>query len=89
MIEVKFGKMTKRREKKHTFVGMRIEFSDSGKVNMLMKEYLDESIVSFGEYLGKKTNTPAKGDLLKIDEASNDLDEDKSERFHHTVSKLL
>lgn len=54
-----------------------------------MKEYLEESIVSFGKDLGKKATTPAKGGLFKIDETSEGLEEDKSERFHHIVSKLL
>ena len=89
MIESKFGTMTKRRGKNHVFVGMDIEFMGEGKVKILMKEYLEESIVAFGEDLGKKANTPAKGDLFTIDEESEDLDADKSERFHHIVSKLL
>ena len=89
MIESKFGTMTNRRGKKHTFVGMDIEFLGGGKVKILMKEYLEESIVSFGEDLYKKTTTPAKSDLFKIDEMSKRLDKDTSERFHHIVSKLL
>ena len=89
MIEGKFGTMTKRRGKKHVFIGMGIEFIGDGKVNTLMKEYLEESIVDFGEDLGKKANTPAKGNLFTIDEDSEDLDGEKSERFHHIVLKLL
>ena len=52
MTESKFGTMTKRRGKKHVFVGMSIEFIGDGKVKILMKEYLEESIVAFGEDLG-------------------------------------
>ena len=53
-IESKFGTMTKRRGKKHTFVGMDIDFVGGGKVKILMKDYMEESIVSFGEDLGKR-----------------------------------
>ena len=66
-----------------------IEFIGDGKVKILMKEYPEENIVAFGEHLGKKANIPAKGDLFTIDEESEDLDGEKSERFHHIVSKLL
>ena len=43
----------------------------------------------FGEDLGKNTTTPVKSDLFKVDETSKGLDEEKSERFHHIMSKLL
>ena len=89
MIEGKFGTMTKRRGKNHEFVGMGIMFIEDGKVEILMKEYLEESIMAFGEDIGKKVNTSVKGDLFTIDEESEDLDDEKSERFHHIVSKLL
>ena len=36
-----------------------------------------------------RANTPAKGDLFKIDMPSKALNEDKSEIFHRIVSKLL
>ena len=61
----KFGKMIKRRGKYHTFIGMDIELIDNGRVKILMKEYLEESIGSFGEDMGKKANIPAKGVYLK------------------------
>ena len=38
---------------------------------------------------GLRTITPAKGYLFKIDITSKALNEDKSEIFHHIVSKLL
>ena len=71
MIESKFSTMTKRRDKKHTFVGMDMRFIEEGKVKIPMKEYMGECIVSFGENLGENTTkTPAKGDLFKVDETS-------------------
>ena len=68
---------------------MYIEFVGGGKVKILIKDYLEESIVSFGEDLGKKATIPAKSNLLKVDEISKGLHEEKSERFHYIVSKLL
>ena len=89
MIGGKFVKIIKRRGKKHTFIGMDIELIDNGRVKILMKEYLEESIGSFGEDMGKKANIPAKGGLFKTDETSKDLNEDNSEIFYHIASKLL
>ena len=53
-----------------------------------MTPYLKESIEAFGEIIDKGASTPAKENLFEINE-SKELDEDKSERFHHVVSKLL
>lgn len=52
IIEGKFGKMTKTMRDKHICLGMNVEFIGEGRVKSLMKEYLYESIVSFGEDLG-------------------------------------
>jgi len=38
MIEEKFGKMTMTRGKKHTFLGMTIDFNDDGRTGILMKD---------------------------------------------------
>lgn len=81
--------MTKTRENKHAFVGMDIKFTGDGRVKVIMKYNLDESIASFGENLGMKANTSTKGDLFKIGIVSKALNEDKLERFHHIVPKLV
>ena len=57
--------MTKTRGKKHTFVGMGIEITDDGRVKILMSDYISESIVSFGEDIGKRANTQQKETYLR------------------------
>ena len=59
MIERKFGKMTKIRGDKHTIVGMNIDFTDDGRVKILMKDCLEESIVSSNDDLGPVNNHPS------------------------------
>ena len=57
-----------------------------------MKDYLLECIDVFENLDGEiteKANTPAKGNLFEINESSNSLEQDKTEAFHHIVSKLL
>ena len=47
-IEEKFGKITVTRGKEHVFLGMNIKFKGNGTFSVLIKEYLEESIVEFG-----------------------------------------
>ena len=90
-IEKKFGKMTVKRGKTHIFVGMNIEFLDDKKVAIGMKVYVEEAIDTFGEEVTGVAKTPAKGDLFELDtdEMTVRLEEEKVNRFHHIVAKLL
>ena len=45
-IEAKFGKMTVKRGKKHTFVGIDIEFMDNKTVKLSMEEYVQNALIS-------------------------------------------
>ena len=88
-IEKQFGKMTVTRGKKHTFVGMDITFTPNNRVNIIMKDYITECFTVFAEDLTKGAATPATRHLFEINENSLKLNEEKSEIFHHIVSKLL
>lgn len=83
-IETKFGKMTVKQGKLHTFVGMDIEFTNDRTVKISMKDYIKEYMDAYG-----RGNTPATDTLFVIDDASQQLSESKCEMFHHIVSKLL
>ena len=87
-IEDRFGKMTVTRGKSHNFVGMDIEFMDNNTVEILMKGYIEECIVTFGEDLGKGVNTPAKHDLFNVSD-DDKMSEERMDIFHHIVAKLL
>jgi len=91
-IEKKFGKMTVNRGKSHTFVGMNIEFTEKRTVTIFMKDYIKECKEAYEEAGGKvngRGNTPATDTLFWIDDTSEQLDDSRSEVFHHIVSKLL
>ena len=91
-LETKFGKMTIIRGKLHTFVGMDIELTEDKKVIFFMKEYIRECIEAFeqtGDKIKGKGNTPATNTLFEVNKNVNELDSEKSEVFHHIVSKLL
>jgi len=88
-LEKKFGKTSIKRGKKHTFVGMDVEYTKDNKVRITMDDYLSECISTFGEHKLKTRRTPGAHDLFEIDEKSPQLDNDALELFHHNVAKLL
>jgi len=68
MIEARFGKMTVTRGKKHTFLGMDIDFKDNGTASILMKGYLKEAIQDFDGDIIRSAATPARRTLFDVDE---------------------
>ena len=88
-IEKQHGKMTVCRGLKHVFVGMNIDFLSSGRLKILMKEYLVEAIEDFGEDVSRPATSPACKGLFDVDENSKPLLKLKAEKFHSIVAKLL
>ena len=91
-IESKFGKMQVKRGKFHTFVGMNLELTSNKEIRITMPSYLEECISTFeatGEDVYGAANTPAKTTLFHVDDGDAQLDERKTEIFHHIVAKLL
>ena len=67
-IEDHFGKLMVTRGKEHVFVGMNIKFIDKGKVSILVKGYITESVEVFdifGNTIVAPINSPAKKICLK------------------------
>ena len=58
--------MVVNRGKEHTFVGIDIKLKEDGTLKILMKEYINENIIVFGEPMGKGANTPAKHNVFTI-----------------------
>ena len=90
-IESKFGKMMVTRGKKHTFVGVDIEFNANGTVTLSMDDYIDECINIYNDEINKSASSPAKGTLFddNVGQKTEILNESKAEKFHHTMAKLL
>ena len=90
-LEDRFGKMTVKRGKKHTFVGIDIEFNEDGTVSLLMDEYIQECIDIYDNNLKGKAATPAKGDLFDEDSSQNAelLTKQYTDKYHHTTAKIL
>ena len=89
VIEKKFGKMTVKRGREHVFVGMNISFIGDNKVNLLMKNYLEEAIQTFGEDVSAGAVTPANRNLFILNKDLPLLEIGKAEVFHYVVAKQL
>ena len=71
---------------------MNIEFMKNRIVTISIKDYIKECKEAYEEAGGKissRGNTPATDTLFVIDDTSKQLNENRSEVFHHIVSKLL
>jgi Reverse transcriptase (RNA-dependent DNA polymerase) len=79
------------RGKVQDYLGMKIDFSNEGKVIFSMKEYIKGMLEECPEELLKAgaAKTPAASHLFEINEKATKLDDEKAEIFHHLVAKLL
>jgi len=77
------------RGKKHTLLGMDIEFIGDGRLTIGTKEYILEAFDTFGENVSQKVTSPANLGLFKIDDNSPLLNPEKSDKFHSVTAKLL
>ena len=92
MLEQEFGKeapLTIRRGKLHDYLGMTLDFSRPGKVQINMEEYIRNMLAELPEDMEGTATTPAAEHLFKINEAPTYLDDENAMFFHHNVAKLL
>jgi len=74
----------------HEYLGMRIDFSNPGKVVLSMIEYVKAMIIECPpELMQGSAQTPAASHLFNIREDAEKLDQDEAEIFHHLVAKIL
>ena len=74
------------------YLGMKIDFSDAGKVVFLMREYVKNLLEECPAELlkaGSTATTPAANHISNINQKAIKLDKEKAEIFHHLVAKLL
>ena len=82
--------LTVTRGKVHDYVGMTLDFSQSGEVRFSMFDYLEEIIQNLPESLRGEAQTPASDHLFVVDEENAEkLNDVEGDKFHHYVAKLL
>jgi hypothetical protein len=86
------GAITASRGKIHKYLGMTLDYSVPGQVNITMLNYVDEILAAFDkeEPKGGGTKTSAAPDsLFKVDEDCEKLAQAKAVEFHNLVAKTL
>ena len=86
-----YGGLTILKGKEHNYLGIGMDFSETGKVNIYMPKYSWNIIKDFVQHWGKIEDTPATENLFQIspDENYKLLPEDQSWIFHREVSQLI
>ena len=88
----KFGKLaplTITRGKVHEYLGMKLDFSDSGKVKIDMKQYIQDMLDELPDSFKGIAVTPAANHLFAIDEHAQKLAKEDADAFHTFTAKLL
>jgi hypothetical protein len=92
MIDEEFGKeapITVTRGKVHDYLGMTLDYSTKGKVNIKMVDSIEKMLVDLPEEFDGEAPTPAANHLFNIDENSPKVDEERAQFFHKYVAKTL
>ena len=85
----KDGPLTIHRGKKHDYLGMWLDFSLDGKVQVQMFDYIDNMLEDLPEDMCGTVNSPAADHLFAVSNTAKKLTREQSEMFHHNVAKLL
>ena len=78
------------RGKVHDYLGMTLDFTIDGKVQIKMIDYIENMLEELPADMDGEAATPAPSHLFEVNE--NDpkmLDKTRSDFFHHNVAKLL
>ena len=82
--------MTVSRGKVHKYLGMTLDYTVRGHVQITMIDFLDEVLIAFdkAEPKGGGTKTSvAPENLFKVDEDCKNLPQSKTVQFHNLVAK--
>ena len=93
-INDKYGQITQvtvTRGKIHEYLGMKLDYSEPGKLIVDMRDYITTMKEAFpvDELKGKQVKSPWTDKLFTIDESSPTLSKEMREQFHTTVAQGL
>jgi hypothetical protein len=82
--------MTITRGKIHDYLGMKIDYSDRGKVKITMNEYINDMLNELPRDIDGVAASPASNHLFRTNNKDPTLlSAEEGEMFHHNVAKLL
>jgi hypothetical protein len=92
----KYGnKLVVHRGDVHDYLGMDLDYSETGVVILSMNQQLEKVFTNFPEDIGRLASSPASDHLFQIrdheetEKEGKFLDDEKKSQFHHTVAQLL
>ena len=88
VVHKKFDKMEIVHGNKQTYFGIELQIVDK-KVNMSMKQYLQDCIEDFPKEITNLAKMPATKSLTRLSEVPEPLDDHKRKIFHSILQKLL
>jgi hypothetical protein len=91
-LKEEFGKeapLTIMRGKVHEYLGMTLDYSLKGKVQIKMIDYIQGMLTEIPADMGGEAATAAGSHLFEVDPKATPLDEETATMFHHFVAKLL
>jgi hypothetical protein len=68
---------------------MTINYSEEGKVKIIMEDYIDGILEEAPEYLKGYAVTPAAVNLFTVWKGAEKLDDSCAEMYHHLMAKLV
>lgn len=81
--------LTVTRGKVHEYLGMTVDFTETGIASISMVPYIDEMLGELPEDMHGESPTPAANHLFETNDNQEKLDGATSTMFHHNVAKLL
>jgi Reverse transcriptase (RNA-dependent DNA polymerase) len=75
--------------KVHDYLGMRIDYTEPGKVKFTMFDYIDGMLGTLGNEMSGTAASPAANHLFDVNPNATLLDKAKAEMFHQYTAKLL
>jgi hypothetical protein len=87
LLKVKFHEIKVNRGKKHQYLGMLFDFSNTGRVNIKMTGYIEDILEKMG--VSGTATTPANRDLFTLNDAELVLDEKGQAEVRSLVYQLL
>ena len=92
MIDNEFGKeapLTITRGRVHDYLGMTLDYSESGKVKIKMLDYVEKMLADLPDDMTGEAPTPAANHLFTVDDNQTKVDEQRAQFFHTYVAKAL
>jgi hypothetical protein len=88
-VEEHFGKVVTVRGRSHCYLGMNILLRDDKKIEIEMKDQINEAINAFGEEIKGEVSSPAARHLMTVNENAKKLNAEQKDIFHSITAKLL